>query len=181
MTSDYYENGKSTSQPFEELQPVVTIHENQSIDATSSNKYIHSHENVKNRETNDHELLSSLYPISTDDFNELSFDPKEWLITDTITGRDRPPRQNEFLLLLLENSYYSSYLSWLNKNEGLFKIHKPERIAILWTRVKNRQTNGIMNYKTFARGIRYYYQSGSMIKTNKKHTFRFKLPINSPS
>jgi hypothetical protein len=74
---------------------------------------------------------------------------------------------------------YSSYISWLNKDQGLCKIHQPDQVAILWGKVKNRKTIGIMNYEVFARGIRFYYKSGLMIKTNKKHTLRFKLPLHT--
>jgi hypothetical protein len=115
---------------------------------------------------------------SYDDFNKISFNPTKWFVTDSITGKLRPPRQNEFLQLLLENSDYSSYLSWIDEDQGLFKIHEPEKIASLWAKVKNRQTNGVMNYETFSRAIRHYYHTGLMIKTHKKHTFRFKLPLN---
>ncbi|CAF4825108.1 unnamed protein product, partial [Rotaria sp. Silwood2] len=96
-----------------------------------------------------------------DDSNEFSVNPKEWLIIDPTSRRRRAPRQNEFLYLLLDRPYYSSYLTWLNKNEGLFKIHAPEQVAKLWSKVKNRKTNGTMNYDKFARGLRFYYKSGS--------------------
>ena len=117
-------------------------------------------------------------PESIDESNEIYFDPKEWLIKDDSSGKIRAPRQNEFLYFLLEDSRYSSYLSWLDRNEGLFKIHQPERVIELWTKVKNRQTNGTMDYDTFARGLRYYYQLGTMIKTHRKYTFRFKMLPN---
>ena len=117
-------------------------------------------------------------PESIDDSNEIYFDPKEWLINDNNSGKVRAPRQNEFLYFLLEDSRYSSYLSWLDRSEGLFKIHQPERVVHLWTKVKNRQTNGTMDYDTFARGLRYYYQLGTMIKTHRKYTFRFKMLAN---
>ncbi|CAF0990015.1 unnamed protein product [Rotaria sordida] len=174
---------------------IVETEENQLTKATSFNTCIYINEDIKNDNIPNHTSLSCLCPISiiniqdysllnnimqsNDDLNECSFNPREWLIIDSISRRPRPPRQNEFLYLLLERPYYSSYLTWLNKNEGLFKIHDPERVAKLWSKVKNRKTNGIMNYAKFARGLRFYYKTGSMIKTHKKHTFRFKIPINN--
>jgi hypothetical protein len=175
MINDYYENVYSTSQHLEELSSAMRGDEN---------------EGINNNDMNDSEPLSILCPIfnvntedysSNDNSNEISFNLKEWLIIDSISGKYRAPRQNEFLLLLLENPRYSSYISWLNINQGIFKIHETERVATLWSKVKNRQTTGIMMYSTFARGIRFYYKSGLMIKTHKRHTFRFKLPINSLS
>ena len=146
----------------------MRLTKNQPIDTNSSDKFDQNSLSVDINQ--DCSLVNNILYVSNN--------PTEWLIIDAITGKFRAPRQNEFLYLLLENSSYSSYISWLNRNEGLFKIHEPERIATLWSQVKNRQTNGIMSYDIFARGIRYYYQTGSMVKTNKKHTFRFKLPLD---
>lgn len=105
----------------------------------------------------------------------ISFRSSDWLVMDTSTKKYRPPKQNEYLYLLLENQDYSSFASWVDRNQGTFKIHEPDRVAALWKLIKNRKTKGTMDYNTFARGIRYYYKSGLMIKTNKKHTFRFKV------
>jgi hypothetical protein len=110
---------------------------------------------------------------SDDNDDEEPFDSNEWTVEDKSGGKIRPPRLYEFLRLLLDNSRYTSYASWLNKDEGLFKIHKPSQVASLWKSVKVRKTNGSMNYDTLARGIRYYYQSGAMIKTHTKHTYCF--------
>jgi hypothetical protein len=121
----------------------------------------------------------SIYPMSAEYIldNNNSINPKEWSVIDAQTHKPRPPRQNEFLLLLLANPSYSSYISWIDKSDGLCKIHQPQKVADLWAKVKNRQTAGAMNYSIFARGIRFYYKSGLMSKTYKKHTIRFKLPL----
>ena len=126
---------------------------------------------------NDHSESSEspVYEESTDDLNEVLFQSGDWIVCDKITGKARAPRQNEYLHLILENPRYSSYIQWLNRREGLFKIHQPERVASLWHRVKNRRTQGFMDYNTFARGIRYYYKTGVMVKTHKKYTFQFKI------
>jgi len=116
----------------------------------------------------------SLTIINSDSFDNHDIepiDPKEWLIQDS--NKMRPPKLYEFLVLLLNNPRYISYASWINKNEGIFKIHKPIQVAYLWKQVKIRKTNGSTNYDTFARGIRYYYKSGAMIKTHMKHTYCF--------
>ncbi|CAF0898241.1 unnamed protein product [Adineta steineri] len=112
-------------------------------------------------------------PISSDNDDKEQFNPKEWLVRDASSRQIRQPKLYEFLHRLLDNSRYNSYASWLNKDEGLFKIHKPAHAANLWKQVKRRRTNGSMDYDTFARGIRYYYKSGSMIKTHTKHTYCF--------
>jgi hypothetical protein len=188
MINDYYKDMYSTLQQPEEFR---------SSNAITFNDCMNINEDFNNNDINDHKLLSSLCPISninTEEYlsmnnmmqscnnsNEILFTPQEWLVNDSFSGKIRAPRQNEFLLLILKNPKYSSYISWLEKDEGLFKIHEPEQLAKLWTKVKNRQTTRTMDYETFARGIRFYYKSGSMIKTYKKHTFRFKLPINNTS
>ena len=101
------------------------------------------------------------------------FDISEWLIQDRVSRKVRPPKLYEFLRLLLSNPRYVSYASWINKSEGLFKIHRPAEVACLWKKMKVRRTMGSMDYDTFARGIRYYYKSGAMIKTRTRHTYCF--------
>lgn len=118
------------------------------------------------------------YPLRNQT-NEIPFDPREWLVTDQTTGKHRAPRQYEFLLLLLRHPNYTSYIVWLDQSQGIFKITKPKDVAALWGRVKHRQTIGLMDYETFTRGIRFQYKSGKMIKTHRKHTFRFKLPFDN--
>lgn len=109
-----------------------------------------------------------------------SFDSNEWLIYDESTGKARPPKLLEFLHLLLDNPRYRSYAAWLNKESGVFRIYRPDNVTSLWRQVKLRRTNGSMNYDTFARGIRYYYKSGSMLKTHTKHTYCFAPVQHSP-
>ncbi|CAF4265792.1 unnamed protein product [Rotaria sp. Silwood2] len=103
----------------------------------------------------------------------ICFNPNEWTIQDPSLSKRRPPKLCEFLHLLLNNSRYTSYASWINQYEGLFKIHEPAEVANLWKKVKLRQTQRLMNYHTFSRSIRYYYKSGSMVQTHRKHTYRF--------
>jgi hypothetical protein len=106
--------------------------------------------------------------------DEIPFDRDEWYIIDSHSGKKRPPRQDEFLRLLLENSRYSSYVSWLDQSKGLFRLLLPNEVAALWKKVKGRQTSGDMDYDIFSRGVRYHYKTGVMIKTHKKYTFCFK-------
>ena len=112
-------------------------------------------------------------PLSSDDLDDESFNYQEWLIYDRSTCKHRAPKLLEFLHLLLKNTRYNSYASWLDKSQGLFRIYKPDEVARLWRKVKVRRSNGSMNYDTFSRGIRYYYKSGLMIKTHTKHTYCF--------
>jgi hypothetical protein len=184
MTDKYHEDKDSISFKLEELSPVDELYENQPTDnqciSMKEDNYTKQYESLCPISTVHTQEYSSLDNItqSNNDSVGLPFNPKEWLINDSITGKLRPPRQNEFLYHLLEDSRYSSYLCWLDRNQGLFKIHEPDQVTTLWTKVKNRQTTGIMDYDTFARGIRYYYKSGSMMKTHKKYTFRFKMSMN---
>jgi hypothetical protein len=66
-----------------------------------------------------------------------------------------------------------SYASYKNKDQGVFEIHQPEKVANLWQHVKNRQSNQPMTYDKFARAIRWYYEKDVMRKTNARHTFQF--------
>jgi len=167
MTNNFVENIYFTSQHFEDVS-------SNTIDENPVNS--HYHQSLLS-----HYSISEEYLLDNQNSNEISINLKDWLITDPISRKLRAPRQNEFLLLLLERPSYSSYISWLDKDQGLCKIHQPDQVATLWGKIKNRQTMGIMNYEIFARGIRFHYKSGLMIKTNKKHVIRFKLPLNTIS
>lgn len=105
--------------------------------------------------------------------NKESLDIEDFIIQDMLSRKRRSPKLHEFLRLLLDNERYSSYASWLNKNDGLFKIHKTTEVVSLWSRIKTRKTSGSSNYNTFARSIRTYYKPGIMYKTHIKHTYRF--------
>lgn len=178
MTNINQENIHLIQQQCDEFKPII---------ADIYDKDRNVNEDINNNEVKEYKISVSLNsisnhdnkkPLSMDiDFNEIPLEAQEWLITDSITRKHRAPRQNEFLLLLLENLKYSSYVTWIDKSQGLFKINRPDQVAKLWNKVKNRHTNGLMDYETFARGIRFYYKSGQMIKTHKKQTFRFKLPL----
>ncbi|CAF3352522.1 unnamed protein product [Rotaria sp. Silwood2] len=106
---------------------------------------------------------------------DMTTNSREWLVMDKASKRQRPPRLYEYLLLLLENSHYTSYASYTNKSEGIFQIHEPEKVAELWQKVKSRQSNQKMTYDKFARAVRWYYQAGIMKKTNTRYTFQFSL------
>ena len=105
--------------------------------------------------------------------NDIPTDLSEWMIMDTISKRQRPPRLYEFLLSLLEKPHYHTYASYTNRSQGIFHIHEPQKVATLWEKVKSRQTTQTMTYDKFARAIRWYYKSDIMKKTNTRYTFQF--------
>ena len=118
---------------------------------------------------------SSQNIVSTAEHNdlEIAFDPNEWLVTDSSTQKRRAPLLHEFLRLLLNNSRYQPYISWVNRGGGVFKMNQPIQVANLWKLVKRRRSQKSMDYNTLARGIRSYYDSGLMVPTRTKYTFRF--------
>lgn len=113
------------------------------------------------------------WPALDATINADSSDLEELIIQDITSRRSRTPKLHEFLRLLLDNENYSSYASWLDKTDGLFKIHKPNQVANLWRRIKTRKSSASLDYDTFARSIRYYYKPGIMRKTHTRHTYRF--------
>ena len=164
MTSTYCENASAVLQKLEHAIPSAVSDEQQIMYSDDKN---------------DLKLLLYFCTTSSNDqTHETSFDLKEWIIYDSHLGRSRLPRQNEFLLLLLAKEHYSSYISWLDKDQGLCQIHRSQQVAALWSKVKKRRTTGLMDYDTFARGIRSYYKSKLMVKTHKKHVLRFRLPLD---
>jgi hypothetical protein len=104
---------------------------------------------------------------------EVTFDPNDWFVTHPATQKRRAPLLHEFLRLLLNNGRYKSYISWINTDKGVFKMHEPMKVANLWRLVKRRRSQKSVDYNTLARGIRSYYNNGLMLPTRTKYTFRF--------
>jgi hypothetical protein len=185
MANNYEVNEIVTLEDYEELRRTLKTPDNHMIDSMLYNNNDFNFDNSINYS----EILSSMSFISTTDnivqlfkdSDDIPFDHTEWQIMDPYSGKKRRPRQNEFLQLLLENSRYSSYTCWLDKNQGLFQILLPDQVAALWGKVKKRQTMGEMNYAIFSRGIRCYYKKGLMIKTHKRYTFCFNQSKNNIS
>lgn len=116
---------------------------------------------------------ASALPGTTDP-GDIPFDRSKWLITNTLSGRLRRPRQYEFLEMLLNNPEYADYAHWSDDKKEMCTLDQPNKVVRLWEQVKQRQTREAMSYDTFARGLRtYYYEGGPMKKTNIKYTFCF--------
>ncbi|CAF2346200.1 unnamed protein product [Rotaria sp. Silwood2] len=152
-----------------------------SFDDSNSGGAMHSQRNFPghafdSKTSDDPESLSigkTSSPLNENNADAGCFNDDEWIIEDSASLKMRPPKLCEFLHLLLNNPRYASYTSWVNNNEDLFKIHNPAKVASLWRKIKLRRTHRPMDYETFSRGIRYYYKSGLMIKTHRRHTYRF--------
>lgn len=173
-----YTHTSSLSSSLDFLTDICDLIESDRFSVPSTNGIYQSEE--LSRSSNDispnqsSENLTSTSPDSNGSSTEnIPFDQTEWLIRDPSTNRIRPPKLFEFLQLLLNNLRYMSYATWLNKNEGLFQIHKPHEVAELWNQVKIRHTINTITFKNLSRSIRCYYPTGQMIATHKKYTYRF--------
>lgn len=64
----------------------------------------------------------------------------------------------EFLLQLLDNPDSSKHLiAWVDRDQGLFRLHDTKKVALLWGNCKNKPS---MSYETMGRALRYYYTKG---------------------
>ncbi|CAF4592028.1 unnamed protein product, partial [Didymodactylos carnosus] len=101
-------------------------------------------------------------------------DIADWLVIDGTTKRKRRPYLHEFLRRLLDNPKYHNLATYINPQEGIFKLHKPDTVTDLWQYIKGRKSEKRMTYDNFARGIRYYYPKEVMMaNSGQKFTFRF--------
>ncbi|CAG2112714.1 unnamed protein product [Medioppia subpectinata] len=66
--------------------------------------------------------------------------------------------------LLSQPQLYGSYIRWMDRQKGVFKIEDSVRVARLWGKRKNRPA---MNYDKLSRSIRQYYKKGIMKKTER--------------
>ncbi|CAF4932534.1 unnamed protein product, partial [Rotaria magnacalcarata] len=92
---------------------------------------------------------------------------------DVLTGRLRRPLLHEFIRLLVEYDEYSDVAEYLDRERGIFKLHKPDEVAELWKCVKGRNSDNNMTYDKLARALRYYYGNGIMHPSPGRFTFRF--------
>ncbi|CAF3316030.1 unnamed protein product [Rotaria socialis] len=100
-------------------------------------------------------------------------DVKKFLVYDVVTGRLRRPLLHEFIRLLVEHDEYSDVAEYLDRERGIFKLHKPDEVAELWKNVKGRNSDNNMTYDKLARALRYYYGNGIMHPSPGRFTFRF--------
>lgn len=83
----------------------------------------------------------------------------------------------EFLFGLLEDEECSLVISWTSKREGIFTLHNPDELAMLWGTVKNRPN--MHKYKLF-RAMRNYYGKGMLRKvTDVFFYILFHSPVHS--
>lgn len=74
--------------------------------------------------------------------------------------------------LLLYPEAYQSWIRWIDKNKGVFKIEDSVSVARLWGQRKNKPA---MNYDKLSRSIRQYYKKGIIKKTSssKRLVYQF--------
>ncbi|CAF0981186.1 unnamed protein product [Didymodactylos carnosus] len=126
---------------------------------------------------------SSNFPTSMDDFTLLPTAPTrkssrldntaDWLVVDGTTKLKRRPLLHEFLRRLLDNPEYHDLATYVDPQQGIFRLHKPDEVADLWKSVKGRNSKKRMTVDNFSRGIRYYYRKEVMKASPGHFTFCF--------
>lgn len=82
-------------------------------------------------------------------------------LPETNSSRNNKPLLADFLAeTIRDKDYNPSIIRWLNKEDGVFLIVKPKKIAELWG---IRKGNPKMNYPSMSRGIRYVIHTVSRI------------------
>ncbi|CAG0908320.1 unnamed protein product, partial [Cyprideis torosa] len=78
----------------------------------------------------------------------------------------------DFLQQLLndQDQKYTSFISWKNRETGVFKINDPAGLAHLWGIQKNHLS---MNYDKMSRALRYYYRVNILRKVQgERHCYQ---------
>lgn len=66
---------------------------------------------------------------------------------------------------MLADKEHKDIIQW-NGGKGEFKLVKPDKVAVLWGKRKNKHT---MNYEKLSRALRYYYNGDMISKVSGKH------------
>lgn len=124
---------------------------------------------------------SSCGNSSTDDFfddHESASQTRGHVMPDHRHGGKHTIQLWQFLKSLLLQPQYESYIRWLDRGKGIFKIEDSAYVAKLWGRRKNRPA---MNYDKLSRSIRQYYKKGIIKKTgqSKRLVYQFCPQYNS--
>ncbi|KAB7505898.1 ETS-related transcription factor Elf-5, partial [Armadillidium nasatum] len=83
--------------------------------------------------------------------------------------RVRGPKSWEFLLRLLRSPESNpSLIKWENEEAGVFRLIRPEIIALRWGRRTGKHVHDILSYESFSRGLRYHYATGALCAVSEK-------------
>ncbi len=105
--------------------------------------------------------------------------PKDATPSSSSSGKEDTPELAtsgrllwDFLQQLLNDQQqrYSNYISWKDKETGVFKIVDPAGLAKLWGLQKNHPS---MNYDKMSRALRYYYRVNILRKVQgERHCYQ---------
>uniref|UniRef100_A0A2P2I309 Flocculation protein FLO11-like n=2 Tax=Hirondellea gigas TaxID=1518452 RepID=A0A2P2I309_9CRUS len=96
-------------------------------------------------------------------------DPLLTKISTTKRRRVRGPKSWEYLLRLLRDpSTNPSLIRWENENEGIFRLVKPDAIALRWGKRTGKHFTDMLTYENFARGLRYHYVTGALSAVSER-------------
>ncbi|KAG2462414.1 ETS-related transcription factor Elf-5-like [Polypterus senegalus] len=75
----------------------------------------------------------------------------------------------EFVRNLLLNPN-QDILEWEDKESGIFRVLKSEKLAQRWGQAKR---NGRMNYEKLSRALRHYYKTGILERVDRRLVYKF--------
>lgn len=96
-------------------------------------------------------------------------DPLMTKISTTKRRRVRGPKSWEYLLRLLRDpSTNPTLIRWENEQEGIFRLVKPDAIALRWGKRTGKHCTDMLSYENFARGLRYHYVTGALSAVSER-------------
>ncbi len=131
--------------PFEDdMEAVSVLNMDEFYDKNDLNIYLHEPSRVIPhipRDSSPMSTISSHMSPPSSPLKSKSSNLKDFLVYDEVTGRERRPLLHEFIRLILEQDEYSYMAEYVDRKQGIFKLHRPKDVSELWKHVKGRNSD----------------------------------------
>lgn len=161
---------KESSQNFE-----FDLHENMENTVKMFREAMEKTLTIKDSEEENNQDSESICSSSSSEKKLTATDSGTTITNPTSESTCRPILMWQFIKDLLNDPRNMSIVTWLNRDNGEFKIIDSGELARLWGKRKNRPA---MNFDKMSRSMRQYYKKKIMVKGNQRLVYQFCHPFH---